>query len=57
MKTNKFERLKAAGWEEGNAEDFLQLSGEEVKLVALKLIAEQCNKCCIARPDPKPFSQ
>ncbi len=37
MKTNKIERLKAAGWEVGNAEDFLQLSDEEAKLVVLKL--------------------
>ena len=37
MKTNKLERLKAGGWEVGNAEDFLQLSDEEARLVALKL--------------------
>jgi ribosome-binding protein aMBF1 (putative translation factor) len=37
MKTNKLERLKAAGWKTGNAEDFLRLSDEEVRLVALKL--------------------
>jgi hypothetical protein len=34
MKTNKLERLKAVGWEVGNAEDFLQLSDEEARLVA-----------------------
>ena len=37
MKTNKIERIKAAGWEVGNAEDFLQLSDEESLLLALKL--------------------
>lgn len=37
MKTNKLERLQAEGWEVGNAEDFLQLSDEEARLVALKL--------------------
>ena len=37
MKTNKLERLKAAGWKTGNAEDFLQLNDEEARLVALKL--------------------
>lgn len=37
MKTNKLERIKAAGWEVGNVEDFLQLSDEESRLLALKL--------------------
>lgn len=37
MKTNKLERLQAAGWKVGNTEDFLQLSDEEAQLVALKL--------------------
>lgn len=37
MKTNKLERIKAAGWEIGNAEDFLQLSNEESRLLTLKL--------------------
>ena len=37
MKTNKLDRLKAGGWEVGNAEDFLQLSDEETRLVELKL--------------------
>jgi len=37
MKTNKLERIKAAGWEVGNAEDFLQLSDDESRLLALKL--------------------
>lgn len=35
MKTNKLERLQADGWKVGSAEDFLQLSDEEVQLVAL----------------------
>ena len=37
MKTDKLERLQAAGWKTGNAEDFLELSDEEARLVALKL--------------------
>jgi ribosome-binding protein aMBF1 (putative translation factor) len=37
MKTDKLERLQAAGWKVGSAEDFLQLSNEEAQLVALKL--------------------
>lgn len=37
MKTNKLEKLKAGGWNVGNAEDFLGLSDEEAQLVALKL--------------------
>lgn len=37
MKINKLERIKAAGWEVGNAEDFLQLSDEESRLLALRL--------------------
>jgi len=37
MKINKLDRIQAAGWEVGNAEDFLQLSDEEAQLVALKL--------------------
>ena len=37
MKTAKLERLQAAGWKVGSAEDFLQLSDEEARLVALKL--------------------
>ncbi|TRZ68042.1 MAG: XRE family transcriptional regulator [Rhodocyclaceae bacterium] len=37
MKTAKSQRLQAAGWKVGNAEDFLQLSDEEAQLVALKL--------------------
>jgi ribosome-binding protein aMBF1 (putative translation factor) len=37
MKTDTLERLKANGWKVGNAEDFLQLSEEESRLVDLKL--------------------
>jgi ribosome-binding protein aMBF1 (putative translation factor) len=37
MKTDKLKRLQAAGWKTGNAEEFLQLSDEEARLVALKL--------------------
>ncbi len=37
MKTDKLARLQAAGWKVGSAEDFLQLNGEEARLVALKL--------------------
>lgn len=34
MKTAKLERLQAAGWKVGNAQDFLQLSNEAAQLVA-----------------------
>ncbi len=37
MKTAQLERLQAVGWKVGSAEDFLQLSDEEARLVALKL--------------------
>ena len=37
MKTDKLARLQAEGWKIGNAEDFLELSAEEARLVALKL--------------------
>ena len=37
MKVNKLERLQANGWKVGNAEDFLELSEEENKLVNLKV--------------------
>ena len=37
MKTAKLERLQAVGWKVGSAEDFLQLSDNEARLVALKL--------------------
>lgn len=37
MKTAKLQRLQAAAWKVGSAEDFLQLSDEEAQLVALKL--------------------
>ena len=36
MKADKLKRLKNAGWQVGNAVDFLQLSDEESKLVAIK---------------------
>jgi phage-related protein/DNA-binding XRE family transcriptional regulator len=36
MKNDKLKRLKAAGWKMGNADNFLQLSEEESKLVAIK---------------------
>ena len=35
MKTAKLERLQTVGWKVGNAEDFLQLSDEEAKLLNL----------------------
>ena len=37
MKTAKLERLQAADWKVGSAQDFLQLSEEEAQLIALKL--------------------
>ncbi|MDP1612218.1 MAG: hypothetical protein Q8M11_14280 [Sulfuritalea sp.] len=37
MKTGKLARLQADGWRVGDAEDFLELSDEEARLVALKL--------------------
>jgi ribosome-binding protein aMBF1 (putative translation factor) len=37
MKTDKLARLQAEGWKVGNKEEFLQLSDEEARLVALKL--------------------
>jgi ribosome-binding protein aMBF1 (putative translation factor) len=37
MSTDKLKRLRAAGWKVGSAEDSLQLSDEEARLVALKL--------------------
>ena len=37
MKTDKLARLQTVGWKVSNAEDFLQLSDEETRLVALKL--------------------
>ncbi|MDP1590791.1 MAG: hypothetical protein Q8M07_23755 [Prosthecobacter sp.] len=40
MSTDKLKRLRAAGWKVGSAEDFLQLSDEEARLVALKLTDE-----------------
>ena len=37
MKTAKLGRLQAAVWKVGSAEEFLQLSDDEARLVALKL--------------------
>lgn len=37
MKTSKLARLQADGWRVGDAKEFLELSDEEARLVALKL--------------------
>jgi len=37
MHSARLKRLQAAGWKVGGTKDFLKLSGEEVKLVELKL--------------------
>ena len=37
MKTAKLERFQAASWKVGSTRDFLQLSDEEARLVAIKL--------------------
>lgn len=37
MKTDKLTRLQAKGWKVGSAEDFLQLSEEDRRLVELKV--------------------
>lgn len=37
MNKRKMEKLKAAGWKVGNAEDFLELSKEETALIEMKL--------------------
>ena len=37
MKKAKKERLKAAGWRVGSAEDFLELSKEEAAFIEMKL--------------------
>lgn len=37
MKKEKKQRLEAAGWKVGSAEEFLELSEEEAELVELKL--------------------
>ena len=37
MKESKLDRLRDAGWKVGSAEEFLDLSKEEVALVDLKL--------------------
>lgn len=37
MNAKKLKRLQAAGWQTGNAKDFLKLSDEEAALVEIKL--------------------
>jgi len=37
MEKARIKRLKASGWQIGDANDFLQLSAEESKLVALRI--------------------
>jgi len=37
MNSAKHKRLKEAGWETGNAEDFLGMSAEEAQLLRIKL--------------------
>jgi DNA-binding XRE family transcriptional regulator len=37
MNRTRFRKLKAAGWNVGNVQDFLNLSDEEARLVELKL--------------------
>jgi len=37
MKAGKLERLRASGWTVGGADDFLQLSDEERRLVDIKV--------------------
>ena len=37
MNAEKLKRLQAAGWQAGNARDFLKLSDEEAALVEIKL--------------------
>ena len=37
MNKRKMEKLKAAGWKVGNAEDFLELSKEETALIEMKV--------------------
>ena len=37
MNTDRLKRLRAAGWKVGSTEDFLQLSDEEARIVAIKL--------------------
>jgi ribosome-binding protein aMBF1 (putative translation factor) len=55
MMDDKLELLQAAGWKIKSTEDFLQLSGEEAQLVALKLsqidLAQRIKSCqsCIAK--------
>lgn len=37
MNKRKMEKLKAAGWKVGNAEDFLELSKEETAMIEMKI--------------------
>jgi DNA-binding XRE family transcriptional regulator len=37
MNKRKMEKLKAAGWKVGNAEDFLELSKEETAMIEMKV--------------------
>jgi len=37
MNKRKMEKLKAAGWKVGNAEDFLELTKEETALIEMKI--------------------
>lgn len=44
MRSSKRERLNAAGWRVGSAEDFLELSTEEAAFVDLRLSLSQALK-------------
>ena len=54
MKTDKKQRLEAAGFRVGTAEEFLQLSPEESAFVAMRL---NLAKAVRARRQAKHFSQ
>lgn len=54
MKNSKKEKLKAAGWKIGSADDFLDLSKEESEFVRFKLILSSYLK---AKRIHKKFSQ
>ncbi len=54
MKNSKKEKLKAAGWKTGSADDFLDLSKEESEFVQFKLILSSYLK---AKRIHKKFSQ
>ena len=50
MKKTKRERLEAAGWRVGSAEEFLGLSKEEAALIEMKLgLAENLRRRRVAR--------